>query len=133
MNFGKMAIYSGFVNWKRWFTVDFYWNYRRCNIYPLVNVYRKLLGKIHHAIFMDSRTVEWAIFNSYVTNYQRVSFFETGPYQRYCTYSQLIIMGMYIWMYRHMLRVSTINNMIFELMSIPIPGPPMLINNIVIS
>ena len=38
----------------------------------LVNVYKKLMGKIHHAMKMGKSTISMAMFNSYVTNYQRV-------------------------------------------------------------
>ena len=47
-------------------------NYRKMEVYPLVNVY------IHHklersSIFWgDNSILPWAIFNSHVTNYQKV-------------------------------------------------------------
>ena len=42
----------------------------------LVNVHKTIWLKIQHAINGKTHYFDWAIFNSYVTNYQRVSIFK---------------------------------------------------------
>ena len=45
-------------------------------LYPLVNVYKKLMGKIHHAIFMGKSTISTGLCSIAMLNYQRVIFHE---------------------------------------------------------
>ena len=45
-------------------------------IYPLVNDDIKLMGKVHYdSNRQNDHYFDWDIFNSYVTNYQRVQMF----------------------------------------------------------
>jgi hypothetical protein len=49
----------------------------------LVNVNKKRTGKIHHAINGEIHYFDWAIFNSYVTNYESLNVIIVQLYPHY--------------------------------------------------